>query len=120
MLGDLRYSIRSFSRTPRLAIALVFTIALGIGSNAAIDGFARGLTTPYSPLTTLVSEKPYTGRLPDLAEGLSRIGLLLRLAGGAVFLVTCANVALFLLGRASARSRETSLRVAIGASRRQL
>jgi ABC-type antimicrobial peptide transport system permease subunit len=63
---------------------------------------------------------PYTGMTPEMAQGISRIGTLLGIAAGIVFLIGCANVASFLLGRAFARSRETSLRVALGASRGQL
>lgn len=63
---------------------------------------------------------PYTGMTPETAGGLSRVATLLGLGAGGVFFITCADVALFLLGRASARSRETSLRVALGASRGQL
>jgi ABC-type lipoprotein release transport system permease subunit len=63
---------------------------------------------------------PYTGMTPEMAEGFSRVGTLLGLAGGLVFFIACANVASFLIGRASARSHETSLRVALGASRGQL
>lgn len=63
---------------------------------------------------------PYTGLTPERAARLSRIGTLLDFAAGAVFLIACVNVGLFLLGRASARFQETALRVAFGASRGRL
>lgn len=63
---------------------------------------------------------PYAGLTPERAASLSRIGTLLNFAGAAVFLIACLNVALFLLGRASARFHETALRVAVGARRGQL
>jgi len=63
---------------------------------------------------------PYSGMTPEMAGGMSRIGTLFRLAAGAVFFIACANVISFLLGRGFARSHETSVRVALGASRAQL
>jgi ABC-type lipoprotein release transport system permease subunit len=50
MLRNLRYSARSFTRTPALALALLFTIALGIASTVSIRGFVDGLTKPLFPL----------------------------------------------------------------------
>jgi putative ABC transport system permease protein len=63
---------------------------------------------------------PYSGMTPEIAEGMSRLGTLFGLAACAVFFIACANVASFLVGRAFARSHETSVRVALGASRGQL
>lgn len=63
---------------------------------------------------------PYTGMTPEMAGGIARVGTLLDLAAGLVFFIACANVASFLLGRATARSQETSVRVALGGSRGQL
>lgn len=62
----------------------------------------------------------YDGMTPDMAGGMRRIGTLLRITAAAVFVIACANVASFLMSRAFSRARETSVRVALGASRRQL
>ena len=49
----LRYSARSYIRRPGLALALLFTIALGTASYVSILGFVRGLTKPASRLGSL-------------------------------------------------------------------
>src|SRR4249919_1261432 len=43
MLNDLRYAIRSLSRTPGFAIAVMLTLGLGIGANTAIFSVVRGV-----------------------------------------------------------------------------
>jgi ABC-type lipoprotein release transport system permease subunit len=67
-----------------------------------------------------VSVIPFTGTPPRMAQGLSRVVRLLNLAAGAVFFIACINVASLLLGRALRRSGETSLRIALGATRAKL
>lgn len=67
-----------------------------------------------------VSLVPFTGAPPRTVLGLSRIGTLLNFAAAAVFFVASINVASFLFGRALKRAHETSLRIALGATRVQL
>jgi hypothetical protein len=62
----------------------------------------------------------FTGTAPQMARGLSRIGMFLNFSAGAVFFIACINVASLLLGRALRRSGETSLRIALGATRADL
>ncbi|HEY3741059.1 MAG TPA: ABC transporter permease, partial [Bryobacteraceae bacterium] len=49
-LTDFLRSIKSFARTPGVTVGLLLTIALGVGSNVAVQGFARGLTRNAAPM----------------------------------------------------------------------
>src|ERR1051326_3665926 len=42
-IRDLRFAVHSLARTPGLACAVVLTLALGIGANAAIFTLVRGV-----------------------------------------------------------------------------
>src|SRR5262245_56573819 len=42
-ISDLKYAIRSLSRTPGFAIAVILTLGLGIGANTAIFSVVRGV-----------------------------------------------------------------------------
>src|SRR5277367_4666078 len=53
MLRNLRYSARSFTRRPGLALALLFTIALSIAGIVSLRGFVHGFTKPSIPLQSL-------------------------------------------------------------------
>src|SRR5213078_2811945 len=43
LISDLRYAVRSLSRTRGFALAVILTLALGIGANTAIFSVVRGV-----------------------------------------------------------------------------
>jgi ABC-type lipoprotein release transport system permease subunit len=49
-LWELRYAVRSLTRTPGLAAALIATVAIGIGTHATMTGFTQGLTPTNSDI----------------------------------------------------------------------
>jgi ABC-type antimicrobial peptide transport system permease subunit len=67
-----------------------------------------------------VSVTRFTGIAPNQASGLLHVGMFLTFSAGIVFFIACIHVASLLLGRALMRSHETSLRVALGATRAEL
>jgi predicted permease len=88
-------------------------------ARAEIKTIARQLEQQYPNSNSGVSASAVS--LLDLWAGNLRTTLNLMLAAvGFVLLIACANAANLLLTRASGRQRETSIRIALGASRWQL
>ena len=69
----LRQSARSLLRQPGLLAGLILSVALGIGSNAAVFAFITGLVSVRSPLADahagLITIMAQTGRSQGLLNG---------------------------------------------------
>jgi len=96
-----------------------FWVLAGLRSHVSTNQMKNAVRTAHIG-SSEISIIPYTGMAPEMAEGLSRAGTLLRVAAGFVFFIACVNVASFLLGRATLRAHDTSIRVALGVSRGRL
>src|SRR5262245_15576810 len=68
LLADLKFAVRSLSRTKGFALTVVLTLALGIGANAAIFSIVRGVL-----LRPLVNQEP--DRLIYIRQSAPGVGL---------------------------------------------
>jgi predicted permease len=117
----------------RRGLSIVSRLRDGVGpgeAQAQLEGIAAALAREYpdTNLGTLQDPKrprPFTlvqhSRLhPNFRGDAAMIGAVLMAAVALVLLVACANVASLLLSRTTARSREITVRLALGASRGRL
>src|SRR5262245_2729846 len=68
LLADLKFAVRSLSRTKGFALTVVLTLALGIGANAAIFSIVRGVL-----LRPLVNREP--DRLVYIQQSAPGVGM---------------------------------------------
>ena len=94
--------------------------ALGRLHDGVSASRAQALVNTGRETDHLIAVLPYTGLAPEGSAGMSRMRAILPVVALAVFFIACVNVATFLLARSSARSRESSVRMALGASRGQI
>src|SRR5207237_67429 len=112
-MGRLKPDVSVTQGQARLNIALKNWLLARAGSTVSADD-QRGISNSYIELT------PGGSGVPHMRRDYSQTLALLLGISSMVLLITCANIANLLLARGAARRGESSVRLALGASRGRL
>jgi ABC-type lipoprotein release transport system permease subunit len=109
------WRVGAFARAEVPVVSVVAHLRPGVPLRRAQREVSQAIDSPARLIVA-----PYTGLAPDTQAAMNRLQRLMPAIAGAVFFIGCANVGVLLLSRAARESRDTAVRMALGATRATL